>query len=56
MANKPASVILIFEDDPFLRMVAVEFVNDAGFETGGLWCGSGDCHIGIRQLWTGVGI
>jgi two-component system, response regulator PdtaR len=32
MANKPAP-ILIVEDDPFLRMLAVEFVNDAGFET-----------------------
>jgi CheY-like chemotaxis protein len=33
IANKPASVILIVEDDPLLRMLAVEFVNDAGFET-----------------------
>jgi CheY-like chemotaxis protein len=33
MANKPAPVILIVEDDPFLRMLAVEFVNGAGFET-----------------------
>jgi CheY-like chemotaxis protein len=33
MANKPAPVILIVEDDAFLRMVAVEFVNAAGFET-----------------------
>jgi two-component system, response regulator PdtaR len=33
MTNKPAPVILIVEDDPFLRMLAVEFVNEAGFET-----------------------
>jgi two-component system, response regulator PdtaR len=33
MANKPAPVILVVEDDPFLRMLAVEFVNEAGFET-----------------------
>jgi two-component system, response regulator PdtaR len=33
MANKPAPVILIVEDDPLLRMLAVEFVNEAGFET-----------------------
>jgi CheY-like chemotaxis protein len=33
MANKSAPVILIVEDDPFLRMLTVEFVNEAGFET-----------------------
>jgi CheY-like chemotaxis protein len=33
MANKPAPLILIVEDDPLLRMLAVEFVNEAGFET-----------------------
>jgi CheY-like chemotaxis protein len=33
MTNKPAPVILIVEDDPLLRMLAVEFVNAAGFET-----------------------
>jgi two-component system, response regulator PdtaR len=33
MADRPAPIILIVEDDPFLRMLAVEFVNDAGFET-----------------------
>jgi CheY-like chemotaxis protein len=33
MANKPAPVILIVEDDPFLRMLTAEFVNEAGFET-----------------------
>jgi two-component system, response regulator PdtaR len=32
-ASKPAPVILIVEDDPLLRMLAVEFVNEAGFET-----------------------
>jgi two-component system, response regulator PdtaR len=31
--NKPAPVILVVEDDPFLRMLTVEFVNEAGFET-----------------------
>jgi CheY-like chemotaxis protein len=33
MANKPAPVILIVDDDPFLRMLTAEFVNEAGFET-----------------------
>ena len=33
MANRPAPVILVVDDDPFLRMLTVEFVNDAGFET-----------------------
>jgi CheY-like chemotaxis protein len=33
MANKPAPVILVVDDDPFLRMLTVEFVNEAGFET-----------------------
>jgi CheY-like chemotaxis protein len=33
VANKPAPVILIVEDDPLQRMLAVEFVNQAGFET-----------------------
>jgi two-component system, response regulator PdtaR len=33
MAGRPAPVILIVDDDPFLRMLAVEFVNEAGFET-----------------------
>jgi len=33
MTNKPAPVILVVEDDPFLRMLTVEFVNEAGFET-----------------------
>jgi CheY-like chemotaxis protein len=33
MANKPAPIILIVEDDPFLRMLTVEFINEAGFAT-----------------------
>jgi len=33
MANKPAPVILIVDDDPFLRMLTVEFLNEAGLET-----------------------
>jgi len=33
MASKPAPVILVVEDDPFLRMLAVELVNEAGFGT-----------------------
>ena len=33
MTNKPTPVILIVEDDPFLRMLAVELVNEAGFAT-----------------------
>jgi two-component system, response regulator PdtaR len=33
MAGRPAPIILIVDDDPFLRMLAVEFVNEAGFET-----------------------
>jgi CheY-like chemotaxis protein len=33
VADRPAPVILIVEDDPFLRMLAVEFVNEAGFDT-----------------------
>jgi CheY-like chemotaxis protein len=32
VANIPEPVILIVEDDPLLRMLAVEFVTDAGFE------------------------
>jgi CheY-like chemotaxis protein len=31
--SKATPVILIVEDDPCLRMLAVEFVNEAGFET-----------------------
>lgn len=33
MSNQPAPVILVVEDDPFLRMVMVELINEAGFET-----------------------
>jgi two-component system, response regulator PdtaR len=33
VADRPAPVILIVEDDPLLRMLAVEFVKEAGFET-----------------------
>ena len=33
MADRPAPVILVVDDDPFLRRLAVEFVNEAGFET-----------------------
>jgi CheY-like chemotaxis protein len=33
VADRPAPVILIAEDDPLLRMLAVEFVKEAGFET-----------------------
>jgi CheY-like chemotaxis protein len=33
MSDQPAPVILIVEDDPFLRLVMVELVNEAGFET-----------------------
>jgi CheY-like chemotaxis protein len=33
VANKAAPVVLIVEDDPFLRTLMAEFVNEAGFET-----------------------
>ncbi len=33
VAERPAPVILIVEDDPFLWMLAVESINEAGFET-----------------------
>jgi two-component system, response regulator PdtaR len=32
-ANELAPVILVVDDDSFLRMLTVEFVNEAGFET-----------------------
>jgi two-component system, response regulator PdtaR len=32
VANIPGPVILIVEDDPLLRMLAVEFVKEAGFD------------------------
>jgi len=46
-ANKPAPVILIVEDDPFLRMLAVEFVNEAGFQT--LEAGDADQAIAMLE-------
>jgi CheY-like chemotaxis protein len=33
MADRPAPVILIVDDDPCLRRFAIELVNEAGFET-----------------------
>jgi CheY-like chemotaxis protein len=33
MADRPAPVILVVDDDPLLRMLAIELVNEAGFET-----------------------
>jgi CheY-like chemotaxis protein len=33
MADRPAPVILIVDDDPLLRMLTIELVNEAGFET-----------------------
>jgi CheY-like chemotaxis protein len=33
MADRAAPVILVVDDDPCLRRVAVEFVKEAGFET-----------------------
>jgi two-component system, response regulator PdtaR len=33
MADRPAPVILIVDDDRFLRALAIELVNEAGFET-----------------------
>ena len=47
VADRPAPVILIVEDDPFLRMLAVEFVNEAGFET--LEAGDADQAIAILE-------
>jgi two-component system, response regulator PdtaR len=47
VADKPAPVILIVEDDPFVRMLAVEFVNDAGFKT--LEAGDADQAIAILE-------
>ena len=47
MANKPAPVILIVDDDPFLRMLTAEFVNEAGFET--LEAGDADQAIAILE-------
>jgi CheY-like chemotaxis protein len=47
VADKPAPVILIVEDDPFLRMLAVEFVEEAGFEA--LEAGDADQAIAILE-------
>jgi CheY-like chemotaxis protein len=47
VADRPAPVILIVEDDPFVRMLAVEFVNDAGFKT--LEAGDADRAIAILE-------
>jgi len=47
VADKPAPVILIVEDDPFLRVLAVEFVEEAGFET--LEAGDADQAIAILE-------
>src|SRR5664279_3340026 len=44
---RPAPVILIVEDDPFLRMLAVEVANEAGFET--LEAGDADLAIAILE-------
>jgi two-component system, response regulator PdtaR len=33
MADRPAPVILIVDDDPLLRRLAIELANEAGFET-----------------------
>lgn len=47
VADKPAPVILIVEDDPFLRVLAVEFVEEAGFEA--LEAGDADQAIAILE-------
>jgi two-component system, response regulator PdtaR len=47
VAIRPAPVILIVEDDLFLRMLAVEFVEEAGFET--LEAGDADHAIAILK-------
>jgi CheY-like chemotaxis protein len=47
VADRSAPVILIVEDDPLLRMLAVEFVKDAGFET--LEAGDADQAIAILE-------
>jgi two-component system, response regulator PdtaR len=47
VADRPAPVILIVEDDPFLRMLAVEVVEEAGFET--LEAGDADQAIAILE-------
>jgi two-component system, response regulator PdtaR len=47
VAERPAPVILIVEDDPLLRMLAVEFVEEAGFEM--LEAGDADQDIAILE-------
>jgi two-component system, response regulator PdtaR len=47
VAERPAPVILIVEDDPLLRMLAVEFVEEAGFEM--LEAGDADQAIAILE-------
>ena len=47
VAERPAPVILIVEDDPLVRMLAVEFVKDAGFQT--LEVGDADQAIVILE-------
>jgi CheY-like chemotaxis protein len=54
VADRPAPVILIVEDDPFVRMLAVEFVNDAGFET--LEAGDADQAIAILESCSGIAV
>jgi CheY-like chemotaxis protein len=54
VAERSAPVILIVEDDPFLRMLAVEFVNEAGFQT--LEAGNADQAIAILESGSGVSV
>ena len=54
VAERAAPVVLVVEDDPFLRMLAVEFVNEAGFET--LEAGNADQAIAILESCSGIGV
>jgi CheY-like chemotaxis protein len=54
VADRPAPVILIVEDDPFVRMLAVEFVNDAGFET--LEAADAEQAIAILESCSGIAV
>jgi two-component system, response regulator PdtaR len=47
VAERPAPVILIVEDDPLVRMLAVEFVEEAGFGT--LEAGDADQAIAVLE-------
>jgi CheY-like chemotaxis protein len=47
VADSTAPVILVVEDDPLLRMLAVEFVQEAGFGT--LEAGDADQAIAILE-------